>query len=209
MLIPNTKWEKQQKQGFQEKHSPFQNAVDEGTGKGYEFNDFSQDMFSSLYQINPKFPEDATSGASWAKKALDELQSLKEFKQIRESGTKCDSFQSGLGASVLTKHFANSLPKMEEKNPDEIQQDIKNLEAILEEIPGDSEKAKEFKDQLDKAKGSVEASQEAWAEMVDGLDPSEIRQALRRGLIAAQEAIDDAEGTANAFGYGNEPGQDG
>ena len=208
-LIPHTKWEGKQKKEFQEKHTPFKEAVKQGVEKGYNFNEFSQDMFSSLYQINPKFPEEATSGAAWAKKALDELQSLKEFKQIRESGTKCDSFQSGLGASILTKHFADSLPKMEEKNPDEIHQEIKNLAAILEEIPSDSEKAKEFKDQLDKAKGSVESSQKAWSEMVDTLDPSAIRQALRKGLVAAQEAIDEAEGTANAFGYGTEPGKDG
>lgn len=208
-LIPNTKWEKQQKQGFQEKHDPFQNAVDEGTEKGYEFNDFSQDLFSSLYQIAPKFPEEATTGAGWAKKALDELKALSEYKQARESGTKCDSFQSGLGASILTKHFADSLPKMEEKNPDEIQQEINNLEALLEDIPEGHEKANEFNGRLNKAKDSLEASQKAWAEMVDNLDPSAVRQTLRRGLIAAQEAIDEAEGTANAFGYRTEPGKDG
>lgn len=208
-LIPNTRWEKTQKQGFQEKYDPFQNAVDEGTEKGYEFNDFSQDMFSSLYQISPKFPEKATPGAGWAKKALDELKALSEFKQIRESGTKCDSFQSGLGATVLTKHFADSLPKMEETNPDEIQREINDLQTLLEDIPEGHEKANKFNDKLNKVRDSLEASQEAWAEMVSNLDPSSIRQTLRKGLIAAQEAIDEAEGTANSFGFGSEPGQDG
>ena len=207
--IPHTKWEEQQKQRFQEKHDPFQNAVDEGTSKGYDFNDFSQDLFSSLYQISPKFPEEVTPGASWAKKALDELKSLSEYKQVRESGTKCDSFQSGLGATILTKHFADSFPKMEEKNPDEIQQEINNLEALLEDIPEGHKKTSEFKGRLDKVQGSLEASQKAWNEMVGDLDPSAIRQTLRKGLIAAQEAIDEVEGTANAFGYGTEPGTDG
>lgn len=208
-LIPNTKWEKQQKQGFQEKHDPFQRAVDQGTGKGYQFNDFSQDLFSSLYQINPRFPEEATPGTGWAKKALDELKELSEFKNIRESGTKCDSFQSGLGATVLTRHFADSLPKMKEKNPDEIQQEINDLESLLEDIPEGHEKANEFNGRLNKAQDSLQGAQSAWAEMAGDLDPSAIRQALRKGLIAAQEAIDEAEGTANAFGYGTEPGQDG
>ena len=208
-LIPNTKWEERQKQRFQEKHDPFQNAVDEGTGKGYAFNDFSQDLFSSLYQISPKFPEETTPGAGWAKKALDELKALSEYKQVRESGTKCDSFQSGLGATILTRHFADSLPKMEEKNPDEIQQEINNLEALLEDIPEGHEKTNEFKGRLAKSEESLEASQKAWDDMIGGLDPSAIRQTLRKGLIATQEAIDEAEGTANAFGFGNEPGQDG
>ena len=208
-LIPNTKWEVQQKGRFQEKHIPFQNAVNQGTDKGYEFNDFSQDLFSSLYQINPDFPDETTPGTSWAKKALDELQSLPEFKQIREAGTKCDSFQSGLGASILTKHFADSLPKMEDKNPDEIQNKINNLEAILENLPEGHEKANEFKGDLREAYDAFEDAQNAWSNMEATLDPSAIRQTLRRGLMDVQEAIDEAEGTANAFGFGSEPGQDG
>ncbi|HUU89331.1 MAG TPA: VWA domain-containing protein [Candidatus Glassbacteria bacterium] len=208
-LIPNTKWEVAQKSRFQEKHTPFQNAVNDGTDKGYEFNDFSQDLFSSLYQINPEFPEKATPGTGWAKKALDELKSLPEFRQIRETGTKCDSFQSGLGATILSQKFAESLPKIDEKNPDEIQKEINNLEAAIENLPENHKKVNEFKASLDAAQGALEASQNAWNEMVDALDPSDIRQTLRHGLIAVQGAIDEAEATANAFGFGSEPGQDG
>ena len=50
MLIKSSKWEKIQKQDFQENYSPFEEAVDKGTTKGYDFNGFSQDLFSSLYQ---------------------------------------------------------------------------------------------------------------------------------------------------------------
>lgn len=212
MLIKASKWEKQQKEEFQGKYEPFSNAVKKGEEKGYgEFNDFAQDLYSSLYQISPKFPqEEATSGKQIFRKALDEMKELPEFKHLRDSGTKCDSFQSGLGASILSKKFAEAFPKApEEENPDNIQKEIDAIMSFLEDIPEDSptvEKLNKKLDNLQKAKG---ASEQAWGEAAEGMDPGAIRQTLRRGLAEAKEEINEAEEDANAFGYGSEPGQDG
>jgi uncharacterized protein with von Willebrand factor type A (vWA) domain len=214
MLIPSSKWEVRQKKQFQDKHDPFQEAIDGGVRKGYAFNDFSQDLYSSLYQIEPEFPEKATPGAAWAKKALDELKSLPEFKQIRESGTKCDSFQSGLGATVLTKHFAESLPQAPEKeNPDDIQNQIDNLNSFLEDFSEDelnnSPKLQKMQDNLEWLNDEHMMSADMWEKAADEIDSGKLRQVMRRALTEAQEAIDEAEETANAFGYGTEPGTDG
>ena len=210
MLVPNTSWERDRKQSFQRAHRPFQQAVDEGVEKGYDFDDFSQDLYSSLYQISPEFPDESTPGAAWAKKALDELKSLPEFKQIRETGTKCDSFQSGLGASVLTKHFADSMPKApKEENPDDLRRQIRDLDALLEELPVDHPKYDKYAKKLVEAKEDLPSSDEAWAKITDNLDPATIRQAFRKAIVKAQEQAQEFNDTAGAFGYGTEPGSDG
>lgn len=206
MLIPSSKWERITKQGFQEKHEPFSKAVEQGSEKGYDFNDFSQDLFSSLYQIDPKFPEQASAGTSWAKKALDELKGLPEFSQFRESGTKCDSFQSGLGASVLTKHFAEALPKVDKPNPDDLQKQIENIQSLIEERPQAAEK---LGGALKQAQEALQGSQEAWEAAAEGMDPSQVRQVLRRAISDAQEQVSEAEQAIAAFGFGQETGQDG
>lgn len=206
MLIPSTKWERLTKQGFQTKHEPFSKAVEQGSEKGYDFNDFSQDLFSSLYQISPEFPETSSPGTSWAKKALDELKSLPEFKQFRESGTKCDTFQSGLGASVLTKHFAESLPKMDKPNPDDIKKEIENIQSLLEERP---EAAEKLGGALKQAQDALPSAQEAWEQAAEGMDPGNIRQVLRRAIAAAQAEVSEAEEATAAFGFGDAPGKDG
>jgi uncharacterized protein with von Willebrand factor type A (vWA) domain len=222
MLIPNTKFERREKEEFQGRYSNFQDAVDAGNNKNYDFDGFSQDMYSALYQLDPKFPENATAGTSWAKKVLDELQGLPEFKQFRESGTKSDTFQSGLGATVLTRHFANSLPQMEKPNPDEVQNDIDNIDAALEALserlldvagPEETSKIQSKMDSLENAKqaaqGSLEAAQSTWEQAANDLDPSQIRQTLRRAIADAQTEVAEAEAGVLAYGFGSEPGQDG
>lgn len=205
MLIDSSKWERQQKSEFQQVYSPFQQAVESGTEKGYDFNGFSQDLFSSLYQIDPKFPEQASPGTSWAKKALDELKSLPEFNQLRETGTKCDSLQSGLGATILSKRFAETLPKMEEKNPDELQKEIDAAQSFLNEFPEN----KTVQEALGEAKKKLEASTNAWAEATSQIEPSALRQVFRRAIAQVQEQISEMEETTGSFGFGEGPGQDG
>jgi len=222
MLIPHTKFEKREKEDFQGRYKNFQDAVNQGNQKNYDFQGFSQDMFSALYQINPKFPEQATSGTSWAKKALDELKGLPEFKQFRESGTKSDPFQSGLGATVLTRYFANSLPRMEKPNPDDVQTDIDHIDAALEtlsealdEVAGPEERAKidakmvDLQKAKDNAQEQLQKATEMWEQAADGMDPGQLRQTLRRAIAEAQQEVSEAEEGVLAYGFGSEPGQDG
>lgn len=208
MLIPCTDWEYYKKEEFQEKYKPFQKAINTGIEKGYQFHDFTQDLFSSLYQLYPRFPEKASKGTEWAKKILDEMKDLPEYKQIRDQGTLCNSFQSGLGATVLAEQFVESLPKTEQENPDEIQKRIDNINSLLEDLP-ESDLKNGFAEKAKDEEASIQASQDAWQGVTDGLDPSDIRQALRQALTAAHEQIQKAEEEANAFGFGHQPGEDG
>jgi len=208
-LLPNSKWERLQKDAFQKRHTPLQKVVEQGSDKGYDYNDFTQDLFSALYQRTPKFPETATSGQRWAHTILTAMKDLPEYKQIKTCGTETDSFQSGLGATMLGENFLSQLPTMKKKNPDEIEREVSQIETLFEDLPKDSpirEKYAEHKDQLEKG---LPESQEAWDQMADSLDPAHVRQALRRALKETQQQIREHVEMVRAFGYGNRPGDNG
>lgn len=205
-LIPHTKWEKRKKREFQEQHSPFQTAVENGNDRGYDFNGFSQDLFSALYQTNPQFPEASSMGTQWQKNALDSMKDLREYKDLRNMGTVCDAFQAGLGASVMADHFAKNLPEMTQPNPDDIQQQIDWYKEMLENAQTPEQKER-FEDELQRAQRQQGPAQEAWGQV--NTDEQAVRIAMRSALSAAREQIEEAEEMANAFGYGTETGQDG
>jgi uncharacterized protein with von Willebrand factor type A (vWA) domain len=206
MLIKNNKWERSQKESFQQRHEPFQQAVEQGKDKGYDFNGFTQDLFSSLYQVAPQFPDQATPGTNWAKAALDELKNLKEYGDIRKMGTVCDGFQSGLGATILAKNFAKSLPKQDKPNPDDIKKKIESYKDFLE-ANKDNEKAAGIQQTIDKLQAQQNESEVSW--QANQLDEQQIRTAARKAMQQAKDEIKEAEGQVLAFGYGNQPGQDG
>jgi len=205
-LIDYTKWEKVQKEGFQEKYEPMQEAIKNGDNKGYTFDPFTQDLFSALYQLKPQFPEEATPGTNWQKEALDTMRDLREYKDIRNGGTLCDSFQSGLGATVMAKHFAEVLPEMEEPNPDELQMQQEAIEDFLQEFPDHPNKEKHQK-ALQRIADQNKASSKAWQE--GAMKGQDLRIAMRQALTKAKEAIGKAEEMADAYGFGDEPGKDG
>jgi len=205
-LIDHSKWEKRQKQAFQERHEPFQEAVTDGDEKGYDFNSFSQDLFSSLYQVAPEFPEEVSSGHKWQKDALDTMKDLREYKDIRNSGTVCDPFQSGLGATVMAQHFAEDLPAMEKTNPDDLRNQIEAYKQLMESFPKQA-KEKGMKAKVKELKKQIPEAEQAWGGVHP--DPQALRISMRKALVAAQEAVNEASSMAAAFGYGTSPGQDG
>lgn len=204
MLIPHTKWEKQQKEGFQEKHRPLRETVESGQEKGYDFNGFTQDLFSSLYQMKPEFPENATPGASWAKKALDELHSLQDYKDVRNHGTVCDSLQSGLGATILAKHFSKILKPTDKPNPDDLKKMLENIDILNDEKP-----SQKLQDRMKELEKQLPESEQVWSKIADDMSDVDVRQALRRAMSEWQQKSDEIEAYSSAFGFGKEPGDDG
>lgn len=207
MLLKNiSKWERTVKNNFQQKSNFFQQAIQEGLDKNYDFNEFSQDVFSSLYQIKPEVGQ-SSSGTEWAKQALGILEELSEYKNLRQQ-TVTNGFESGLGASLLTKHLAKALPLRSVPNPDDVQKQIEMYEDFLRNY-SDSPKAKGIPKEIKKLQKQLEKAEGDWA--VD--DSEEARQALRMQLRKAVQAaigeINDANESASPFGFGTEPGRDG
>src|SRR5271170_5761061 len=57
-------------------------------------------------------------------------------------------------------------------------------------------------DEIARSEGAAGGAAVAVVEQAESLDPSVLRQALRRGVEAAQEALDDAQEACAAFGWG-------
>ena len=193
MIIDSTKWERLSKEDHQKASNKFQEAVKLGEDKGYDFNGFSQDLYSYLYKSQaPEVPKNSPSkGAEWAHKALSEIKNLPEFSNLRENGTACDSFRSGLGATIMARHFAESFNERKTENPDDIE----------EKMEGKEEGSPEH----DELSLQLEEAQAEWGSD----DPDKMRRVLRAALKDAEETIEEVENGILGFGIGDTPGDDG
>jgi uncharacterized protein with von Willebrand factor type A (vWA) domain len=206
MIIKNvSKWERSQKDSFQKSSQRLQAKVVEGKEKGYDFNEFSQDLFSSLYQARPQLG-DATRGTQWAKQALEVMGQLREYKDLRTTGTCGNSFQAGLGTIALTSHFANLLPVHQTRNPDKIVTEIRAVEDWIHELEENNRPSGEATKKSTKLRQELE---EAAGEWDQPLDEEGLRVALRKALVQAKEEAQQLEGETEAFGFGDGPGKDG
>jgi uncharacterized protein with von Willebrand factor type A (vWA) domain len=208
-LIPNSKWERMQKDAFQRRHTPLQRVVERGSDKGYDYNDFTQDLFSALYQRTPRFPDNASPGKKWAHKILTAMKDLPEYKQIKTCGTETDSLQSGLGATLLAESFLPNLPDVDQENPDKLAREIYQIDTLLEDLPKDSPAYSQYAERRDAKQEALKESEEAWEQMADSLDPAHVRQALRRALKESQNQIREYAEMVASYGYGNAPGDNG
>jgi len=205
-LIESTKWEVLQKEDFQKAHSPLRNAICEGGEKGYDFHSFTQDLFGSLYQIAPEVSDEVSPGQQWQKRALEAMNGLREYKDLRNAGTVMNGFHAGLGATTLANHFSEALPKMETQNPDAVNGMIKAYTDFLENYEGHPEFDK-VAGERKKLQDTLPASEKEWSDKAP--DGQDLRMMLRAGMKKAQEACEDAEEAALPFGFGTEPGTDG
>jgi len=201
-----SKWEKLKKIDHQETNSKFDQEITAGKEKGYDFDTFSQDLFSSLFQTAPEYQEESTIGTRWAEGAIKALQELPEFRTLRKLGTVGDSFQAGLGATILTRHFAQALPQQETENPDDIEQMIKDIQEFLSENPGHPQTDR-LQAKLEKFEGILPQAKETWDKNTP--DEQAIRIIARQALEEATRETVDTNADVAAFGFGSQPGEDG
>lgn len=214
MIVKNiSKWERSQKDSFQKSSDRLQSRIQQGKEKGYNFDDFTQDLFSSLYQARPQLG-DATRGTAWAKQALEIMNGLREYKDLRSTGTCGNSFQAGLGTIALANYFAQSLPVHQTRNPDDIVHEIRALEDWVHELeehegeprgpggkgPGD------FRGRIETLRGELGQAESEWGQ---GLDEEGVRVGLRKALQDARDEAQQLEGDVEAYGFGTEQGKDG
>lgn len=213
MIVKNiSKWERSQKDSFQRSSERLQSRIQDGTKKGYNFDDFTQDLFSSLYQAKPQLG-DATRGTAWAKQALEIMNGLREYKDLRSTGTCGNSFQAGLGTIALANYFAQSLPVHQTRNPDDIVHEIRALEDWLQELEehegepqGPGGKAGDLRGHIETLRGELGQAESEWGQ---GLDEEGVRVGLRKALQDARDEAQQLEGDVEAYGFGTEQGKDG
>jgi len=220
LVLPEvTLWEEMEKGDFQGASDTFRREIDKGNSKGYPFDKFSQDLFSAMYKIAPKFPEpQGDPKTQWARNAFSELSKMPEFSTLREADTKMDAFRSGLAATVLTKHFAEHLQSDPPKDdPAQLQADLDKIRKEISEMEQnyadgediDEEALENLKVTAKNAQGAKDAAEKGWAQVAASAQGFEGRQVLRRAIKEASDKVDEIDAQMSAFGIGKQPGDDG
>jgi len=172
-----------------------QATVKEGVEKHYAFEDISQDIFSMLYEREPK-DEDAPTpaGLRVCKQALDKIKELREYQDLHRL-TQLDAFASGVATVAMDKAFMGFVPKV----PESPEQMRKKAEA-----------ARELG--MDKIAGELEASADKVQQYLNkiannSLNDEKCRQQVREALQNAVEETREAMEGMSAFGYDDSPGE--
>lgn len=206
MIIKNvSKWERTQKESFEKASDRLQDKVEQGNNKGYNFGEFTQDLFSSLYQARPQLG-DATRGTQWAKQALEIMGGLREYKDLRATGTCGNSFQAGLGTIALASHFADALPHHTTKNPDSIEKEIQAVEDWIQTLKENNRPTGEAEGKLPGLRKALQSAEQDWNQPVD---EEGLRVALRKALQQAKAEAQQLEEEVEAYGFGDQQGKDG
>lgn len=157
---------------------------------------FQRELFSRLYAENVREvpAEERGADAAWAAKAHAAAEQLPEWQNLRDR-VRGDELWSGMAALALSEAVGAALPAPPPPEAQESVQRLRRQVEGLEGIPGAAGALADAQRKLAKA----EAAMTAWAEATD---ESKLRQALRRGVEAANKEVSQAEEAASAFGYG-------
>lgn len=170
-----------------------------GMERNESFPDYQREVFARLY--NPKTPEleEKAAGSEWASKLHSVAQDMPEFKVLQER-CRGDEVWAGMGTSSLATSIAAKMTSTPSKhNVEELKRRVEGLRKMEEQGVPVTKKREQAEKVL------AQAEQEA-AEMASGLDPVQLRQAVRQGCEQAQQEISDAESQMESFTYGSSPG---
>jgi uncharacterized protein with von Willebrand factor type A (vWA) domain len=170
-----------------------------GLGRNDRFPDYQREVFSRLY--NPKTPklDEPTDGSEWAQKLHGIAEEMPEFKILQER-CRGDEVWAGMGAaSLATSIIARMEPRKSEHNVEAMKRRLDGLRKMQEQGADVSKRLKQAERAVEQAQAEAEA-------MASGLDPVQIRQAVRQACEKAQQEIGDAEQQCEAFAYGSQPG---
>jgi uncharacterized protein with von Willebrand factor type A (vWA) domain len=179
----------------------------EGDERAAGFGDgFMPELFHRLYAETPReTPVEDKSAATAVRAKLHSLASeLPEFETLRKQTVR-DPLWAGMAACALSENVSRAMPVTAPSTPDadRAQAILEGLLSLADDSP---EAAKAFAAHVDGARSNSLAADHAVAEQAAALSETAIRQALRAGIVAAQGAIDDAQSTLAALGWGSDIG---
>jgi len=170
---------------------------------------FAPEVFHRMFADTPREIPTAKREAGAAMRArLHALASeLPEIETLR-TRTLHNELWSGMAATQIAESVAKALPERKAPPPDS-EQAARILRGMQSIVRRDPTREGELGDELAAAEGRVRGEAFATAEAADALDESAVRTAMREGIAAAHEAIDEARAAIETFGgtgagYGGE-----
>jgi uncharacterized protein with von Willebrand factor type A (vWA) domain len=174
-------------------------AEQAGLDRNVRFPDYQRELFSRLYNPKTSALETPAEGSEWASKLHAVAQDMPEFKVLQER-CKGDEVWAGMGTSSLAASVVSKMqPQKSKHNPEELRRRVEGLKKMSEQGVNVSKKLQQAEQVLEQAQKEAEA-------MAQGLDPVQLRQAVRQGCEQAQQEIGEAEGQIESFSYGSSPG---
>lgn len=163
---------------------------------------YMPELFHRLYAESPNAiaPESRDRAAAARGKLHDLASELPEFETLRKQTVR-DPMWAGMAATTLAGEIAQTLPERFSKPPD-----ADKGKRILEGLRGLAADGVPVDNEIAETEGQVRGLEFATGEQAESLDPSTIRQAIRRAIETAQEQIDSAQAACAAFGMGDEAG---
>ncbi len=182
-------------------------VADAGDTRAAGFGDgFLPELYHRLYAEQPRevADEERQMGATAVRHKLHALASeLPEFDTLRKQTVR-DPMWAGMAACALGERVAGAMPRrVPTPDADAAHQMLEGLLSLAAEGP---EAALAFATHIERAQANVDVADEAVGAQAMGLDDTAIRNALRAGIAAAAQTIDDANAALSAFGWGSDVG---
>lgn len=173
----------------------------EGVRGGFnEWPDFVRETFSRCYSDRMERLDEVSSEHQWAEKAHQCADEIPEFKNLQKR-CRGDELWSAIAAKGISSQVLGSLPKNDNrfKEREKLQRQVDGFEGLLKAgVPVEGE--------LQEAQEAFQAIQGQIEEYTDSIDPSKVRQAIRKGVQQAQDEIEEVTQAMDAFGWGEGEG---
>lgn len=207
LVYQTRKWDRIQYDEYRDQSATVREVEANGIERNERYPDYVREVFARMYRQAPKKLEETADGAQWAEKLHEVAGDLPEFDQLRER-TRGDQMYSGMAASSICDKVASTM-KPQESNADleQMKKRLKEIERMRDQfddsMPGVQnpfdKRLKQASEELKQAEADAEA-------LANGMDETQIRQALRTGVEQAQQEIDAAQQAFESFSYGDQPG---
>lgn len=170
-----------------------------GQAKHDNYNAYQRELFARLY--NPSTPklEEPVQGAQWASTLHALCDEVAEFQTLQEH-TKGDEQLAGLATATVSKSVLAHMQKQEGNT------DIDGMQKRLEALQGMQEQGVNVQDRIDDMLRKLANAKERAEKLAQGLDPAQIRQAVRQACDAAGTQIQEHRDLMAAFQFGDGEG---
>lgn len=176
-----------------------QKAEEKGAQRAARFADYQRELFGRFYNPGTKKLEKPVEGAEWAAELHQMAEEVAEFRVLQER-TKGDEMWAGMATSTVNNSV---VAKMKAQKSNE---DIEGLRQRVDTLVEMGKQGIKVGGRLAKAQGRLKKAKANADAMAKGLDPAQLRNAIRKGCERAQDDIDEAEQMISAFSYGDQAG---
>lgn len=196
-----SRWNRLRWSYFTRDHDMPRDVQREGVSKVSSFPTFAREAFTRLVtgdDVQNVEPESMPAEGKTVRRMHALLDDLPEWQRLVE---RCagDEYGAGLGAATVAEHVLTQTPQHEN--------DLRAARLRLAGYAFDERQGRDVDpDTLAQAQHDFETAEREAQALLDGLDESAVRQALRAGIAEATDALDEIDNAMRALGCGSGQG---